>query len=122
LIQSIGTNTKMKLNTTKQYLYLADYYGYTLVTSADGTVTTKQYVTVPKQVTLALSVNLLGDLLIESPYKMQINGYLKMIIDRNGDEIYTDGVYEIFQTAPVLNGLAIKNGYQYRARIIAGQI
>lgn len=112
----------MKLNTTKQYLYLGDYYSYRLVTSADGTVTTKVYVTVPQQVTLALSVNLLGDLLIESPYKMQISGYLKMIIDRNGDEIYTDGVYEIFQTAPVLNGVGIKDGYQYRARIIAGQI
>ena len=112
----------MKLNTTKQYLYNADYYSYALVTSADGTVTTKQYVTAPSQVTLALSVNLLGDLIIESPYKMQQDGYLKRILDRNGDEIYENGVWRIFQTAPLLNGLGLKDGYKYRATIIEGNV
>lgn len=112
----------MKLNTTKQFLYLADYYSYTLITSADGTVTTRQYVIVPQQVSLALSVNLLGDLIIESQFKMQLDGYLKNVLDRNGDEIYESGVWKIFQTAPLLNGLGVKEGYKYRATIIEGNI
>ena len=112
----------MKLNTTKQYLYTGDYYSYALVTSADGTVTTRQYVTAPLQVTMSLSVNLLGDLVIESPYKMQLNSYIKNIVDRNGDEIYEAGVWEIIQTAPILNGIGLKEGYQYRAIIVEGNI
>jgi hypothetical protein len=112
----------MKLNTTKQYLYLADYYSYTIITSADGTVTTRQYVTVPQQVTVALSVNLLGELVAESSYKMQLDGYLKNVLDRNGDQIYENGVWQITQTAPILNGFAIKEGFKYRARLISGEI
>ena len=112
----------MKANTTKQYLYTGDSYAYTLVTSADGTVTEKRYDVVPTQVPLALTVNLLGDLVIESPTKMQINSYVQNIVDANGEEIYTGGVWEIFQTAPILGPMGIKGGYKYRARIIDGQI
>lgn len=112
----------MKLNTTKQYLYTGDYYSYTLVTSADGTVTTKQYVTAPSQVTMDLSVNFIGELVIESPYKMQLNSYVKNIVDRNNDEIYDGGVWQIIQTAPILNAIGIKEGYKYRAIIVEGNI
>ena len=112
----------MKANTTKEYLYSGNYYGYTLVTSADGTTTERIYNTFFTEVELALSVNLLGDLVIDSPAKMQLNGYLGNIVDRNGEEIYTDGVWEIFQTAPILGPSGIKAGYRYRARIIQGNI
>ena len=112
----------MKANTTKQYPYLGDYYGYTVVTSADGTVTENVYATVPTQVTLELSVILLGDLVIESQSKMQLNGYIKNIVDANDEEIYTDGEWRIFQTAPVLGPMGLKAGYRYRATIIAGNV
>lgn len=118
----------MKLNTTKNYFYLGDYYGYQLITSADGTVTTRQYVTVPAQVSMDITVNLnnntgtIGDLIIVSKYKMQLNGYLKNILDKNSEEIYEDGVWEIISTMPVLNALGIKEGYRYNAKIIAGNI
>lgn len=112
----------MKPNLTKTYPYTGDYYGYTLVTSADGTVTERQYVTFPDEVKLSLSVNLLGDLIIESETKFQINSYLKNIVDRNGEQIYDDGEWEIYQTAPLLSGLGTKEGYKYKARIIAGNI
>ena len=81
----------MKANTTKQYPYLGDYYGYTVVTSADGTVTENVYATVPTQVTLELSVNLLGDLVIESQSKMQLNGYIKNIVDANDEDLESGG-------------------------------
>ena len=84
----------MKANTTKQYPYLGDYYGYTVVTSADGTVTENVYATVPTQVTLELSVNLLGDLVIESQSKMQLNGYIKNIVDANTFKLVYDGLIE----------------------------
>lgn len=112
----------MKPIVAKQYPYSADYYGYRLVTSADGTVTEKQYDTIPITVKLALSVNLLGDLVIDSESKFQINSYLRNIVDRNGEEIYVDGVWEIYQTAPLLSTLGTKEGYRYRARLIDGLI
>ncbi len=112
----------MKSNVAKQYPYAGDYYSYTVRTSADGVVTERVYVGVPTQVFLSLSVNLLGDLVIDSETKFQINSYLKNIVDRNGEQIYTDGVWEIYQTAPLLSGLGTKEGYRYRARLIDGLI
>lgn len=112
----------MKANTTKQYPYTGDLYGYTQVTSADGSVTENVYTEVPTQVSLALSVNLLGDLVIESESKMQLNAYLANIVDANGEEIYIDGKWEIFQTAPLLGPMGLKAGYKYRARLIDGLI
>lgn len=52
----------MKPNTTREYYYTGDLYPYILVTSADGTVTTRQYNVVPDQVQLSLSVTILGQL------------------------------------------------------------
>jgi hypothetical protein len=112
----------MRANTTKQYLYTGDLYGYKLVTSADGLVTERVYDEIPVQVALALSVNLLGDLVIESESKMQLDAYLQNILDANGEEIYVGGQWQIFQTAPLLGPMGIKAGYKYRARIIAGNI
>lgn len=112
----------MKPVVAKQYPYTADYYSYTVITSADGTVTERRYVTIPTQVKLSLSVNLLGDLVIESDSKFQINSYLKNVVDKNGEQIYTNGVWEIYQTAPLLSGLGTKEGYKYRARLIDGLI
>lgn len=112
----------MRANTTKQYLYTGNLYGYTVVTSADGTTTENIYVEVPAKVSMALSVNLLGELVIESESKMQINSYVKNIVDANGDEIYTNGEWQIIQTAPLLGPMGLKAGYRYRAIIIAGAI
>jgi hypothetical protein len=112
----------MKPALTKQYPYAGDYYSYTLRTSADGTITERVYTGVPTQAALALSVNLLGDLVIESESKFQINSYLKNVVDRNGEQIYVDGVWEIYQTAPLLSALGTKEGYRYRARLIDGLI
>ena len=112
----------MKTNLTKTYPYVGDYYSYTIRTSADGVVTEKVYTGVPTQVAMALSINLLGDLVVESETKFQINSYLKNILDRNGEQIYTDGVWEIYQTAPLLSAIGIKEGYKYRARLIDGLI
>lgn len=112
----------MKANTTMQYPYTGDHYAYRQVTSADGTVTTNQYNTVPVSVDLALTVNLLGELVIESQTKMQINAYVKNIKDANGEEIYTGGEWKITQTAPVLGPMGLKGGYRYRAILIAGAI
>ena len=112
----------MKPIVAKQYPYTGDYYSYTLITSADGTVTERRYATIPTEVRLSLSVNLLGDLVIESESKFQINSYLKNVVDRNGEQIYTDGVWEIYQTAPLLSGLGTKEGYKYKARLIEGNI
>ena len=112
----------MKPNTTREYYYTGDLYPYIIVTSPDGTVTTRQYNVVPEVVPLSLSVTLLGQLAIESPAKMQLNAYLKNIKDRNGEEIYTNGKWQIVQTAPLLGPLGIKSGYQYRADLIEGEI
>lgn len=112
----------MKINTTKPYHFTGDLYGYELITSADGTVTETRYVTVPTQVSMSITVNLLGELIIESPNKMQINSYLRNIVDKNGEEIYVNGGWKVTQTAPLLNSLGEKAGYKYRAVLFEGQI
>lgn len=112
----------MKANTTKQYLYTGDLYGYKQVTSADGTVTENVYDEVPTQVKMILSVNLLGELVIESQSKMQLNAYLQNVTDANNEEIYTGGQWQITRTAPYLGPMGLKDGYQYRATLINGQI
>ena len=112
----------MKSNTTVQYPYTGDLYGYILVTSADGTVTQKDYDTVPTQVAMSLDVNLLGQLIIKSQAKMQLDAYLELVKDANGEEIYVGGKWQIIQTAPILGPNGIKGGYQYRANLIDGQI
>lgn len=112
----------MKANTTKQYPYTGDLYGYTQVTSADGSVTENVYTEVPSIVTMRLSVNLLGELVIESQSKMQLNAYLSNVVDANGDEIYVGGQWKVTRTAPFLGPMGLKDGYQYRATLIDGQI
>jgi hypothetical protein len=107
-------------NTLKTYNYLVDYYSYVLVTSADGTVTTKDYVTVPNTYAVAISTSFIGDIVVLSNEKMQISGYLKNLRDRNGNEVYPDGIWEIRQTQPVLNALGIAEGYKYKAKIVDG--
>ena len=112
----------MKSNTTKSYPYSGKYYGYSLVTSADGTVTERKYDEFFTIINMALTVNLLGELVIESESKMQLNGYIREVLDKNDENIYVDGVWQIIQTAPLLGPLGIKGGYKYRARLIEGQI
>jgi hypothetical protein len=112
----------MKPNLAKQYPYTADYYGYRIITSADGTVTTREYDITPTQVTTSLSVNLLGELVIDSETKMQLNGYLKNVKDKVGEQIYQNGQWQIIQTAPILSAIGTKEGYRYRAILIAGEI
>lgn len=112
----------MKANTTKQYPYTGDLYGYTQTTSADGSVTENVYDEIPTQVSMRLSVNMLGELVIESQSKMQLNANLSNVIDANGEEIYLGGQWQITRTAPFLGPMGLKDGYQYRASLINGQI
>lgn len=112
----------MKSNTTKNYPYTGNYYGYELVTSEDGTVTERVYNEFFTVIQMSLTTNLLGELVIESESKMQLNGYIKAVLDKNDEEVYIDGVWQITQTAPILGPLGIKGGYKYRARLIEGQI
>ena len=112
----------MKANTTKEYPYTGQYFVYTFVTSEDQTVTERVYNTYFTNVNMSLSVNLLGELVIDSSTKMQIDGRIENLLDRNEEEIYTGGVWQITQTAPILGPHGVKGGYRYRARLIEGAI
>lgn len=105
-----------------KYNYTAEYYGYTKVTSADGSVTENVYTEVPEQIILALSTTFTGDIVILTNSKLQKAGYVANIQDRNGTEIYIDGRWEIKSTQPVVNALGIVEGYKYKAKIISGDI
>ncbi|CAB4191009.1 hypothetical protein UFOVP1212_4 [uncultured Caudovirales phage] len=111
----------MKSNATKEYYFTADWYGYKKKTGAEGVEYT-EYTQVPQEVAITLAVNITGDLVIDSETKMQINSYLKNLRDRAGDEIYTDGEWQIVQTQPLIDPMGYKDGYRYRAKIIAGDI
>lgn len=110
----------MLFNTLKTFNYFVDYYSYSLVTSADGLVTSKLYSTVPQTYAVGISTSFIGDIIVLSDEKMQIEGYLKNLRDRNNREVYVDGVWEIRQTQPLLNALGISEGYKYKAKIIDG--
>lgn len=112
----------MKPNLTKQYPFTGDYYSYIIITSADGTVTERRYTTIPTEVKMALSINLLGELVIDSPTKMQLDGKLKNVVDKNGEEIYEAGEWQIGRVAPNLSALGTKEDYRYYAKIIGGII
>lgn len=112
----------MKANTTKEYYFTADYYGYTVITSADGLVSNNVYSTTPRPISMTLAVNITGDLVMDSESKMQINGYLKNVLDRAGEEIYTGGEWIIVQTQPIIDPMGYKDGYRYRAKILSGDI
>ena len=111
----------MKNSTGKEYYYTGDYWGYTRSLNSDGVTYTYNYF-FNRKVKMTLSINLLGELIISSQDKMQLDGKIKNIVDRNQEEIYTDGVWKITQTAPLLASLGIKDGYQYRAILVEGQI
>lgn len=113
----------MKPLVAKQYPYTGDYYGYVVIANPnDPDQTSRQYATIPTKVKMSLSTNLLGELLIDSESKMQLAGLLKNIVDKNGEEIYDAGEWEIIQTMPLLSAIGTKEGYQYRADLIGGQI
>jgi len=82
----------MLFNTYQPYHYLVDYYSYESITSADGTVTSRNYLTVPVTVAVGISTSFIGDLVILSNAKMQKDGLLKNLRDRNNDEVYPDGI------------------------------
>lgn len=110
----------MKSNLTREYHYTGDYWGYTQIQNQDGSITRNYFFN--RKVKMLLSVNLLGELVIISQEKMQLNGKIKNIVDKIGQEIYTDGEWTITQTAPLLGPLGTKDGYQYRAELTAGNI
>lgn len=112
----------MLFNTYKSYPYTVDYYSYTLITSADGTVTTKRYVTIPTQIKVNLSTSFTGDLIILTKEKLQKNGILKNVVDKNGKEIYENSEWEIQSTMPTTISVGLVEGYKYQAKIISGDI
>lgn len=112
----------MKPDTVKNYPFTADYYGYRVVTSADGTVSENVYDVVPTPVNIIFSVNFVGELAIESQSKFQIDSVLRNIRDKSNTEIYENGVWSVTQTMPKINSLYLKDGYAYRATLISGDI
>ena len=105
-----------------KYNYSGDYYGYTVVTSADGTVSEKRYNEFFTKITFSLSTSFIGDIVILTDSKLQNTGRIQNITDRNGNLVYQDGVWEISQTQPVVNAMGIVEGYKYKAKIISGDI
>jgi hypothetical protein len=110
----------MIFNAIKNYYYSAEYYSYEEVTSADGSVTERVYTEVPEKFKLALTTSFIGDLIILSDKKLQIDGYIGNLLDKNGEEVFVDGVWKITQTQPILNALGFSEGFKYKAKILSG--
>lgn len=112
----------MLFNAYKRYNYLADVYSYVLITSADGTVTQKEYDVVPTEHRVQISTSFSGDLVILATEKFQKDAYVQNIRDRNNNEIYEDGIWQISSTQPITNALGLVEGYKYKAKIIGGEV
>lgn len=111
----------MLFNTINNYKYTADTYGYTIVTNPDGT-TSNLYSTNPFSIQAGLSTTFVGDVLISTKTKLQKATLLRNIRDRQGTLVYENGVWEIYQTQPILNAAGITEGYRYKARLISGDV
>lgn len=125
----------MKFFTTRKFPFIGDYYSYKTVTTANGTVSTKVYSTVPQKIKFNMAVNIvmggevnvtnsdLGSTFIDSLTKMQIDGVIKNILDAKGNVLYEGGgEWKITQSAPYLGPNGIEDGYKYRLVQIAGNI
>ena len=112
----------MLFNAYKSYPYTADYFSYTLITSADGTVTEKRYAISPVEIKANISTTYNGDLVIITKEKLQKSGYIANVTDRNGNQIYQNGVWEITQTMPATLAVGVISSYKYKAKIISGDI
>lgn len=114
----------MLFNTLKKfkYTYSADYYGYITKTGQDGTTTEKAYDLVATPINLALSTSFIGDIIILTDAKLQNAGVIRNIKDRNDNQVYVDGVWEIKSTQPIVNAVGIIDGYKYKAKIISGDV
>jgi hypothetical protein len=112
----------MLFNTVKNRNYTVDYKGYTIITSADGTVTTKRYDTIPTSIKVQISTSFTGDLIILADEKLQLEGYLENLVDRNGNIVYEDALWRISSTQPVVNAVGLVEGYKYKAKIISGNV
>lgn len=114
----------MLFNAYRTYPFTADYYSYVLETTAgeQGQVVDRIYTQTPTEIKLSLTTSYIGDLLIFTKSKMQLDGKIKNLRDKNGVEIYDDGEWEITQTQPLTNAMGFVTGYRYRAQIIAGNV
>jgi hypothetical protein len=110
----------MLLSAFKTGNYVGQVYSYTQ-TVVDN-VTTPVYAELPTAVRMNVSTNLLGEIVIYTDTKMQINSKIKSIVDRKNNQIYTNGTWLVVETQPVLNALGFSEGYKYRAQLIDGAI
>lgn len=109
-------------STYKRFNYKVDLYKYILVTSADGSVTQKQYDTFPTEYDVQISTSFIGDLVILANEKFQKDSLIENLRDRNGNQIYTNGEWQITSTQPVTNAMGIVEGYKYKAKLISGDV
>jgi len=112
----------MLFNTVKNRNYTVDYRGYTTITSADGVVTEKRYALVGTPVRVQISTSFTGTLIILADEKLQLDGYLENLVDRNGTAVYDGALWRISSTQPVVNAVGLVEGYKYKANIISGNI
>jgi hypothetical protein len=111
----------MLFNTINTYNYTADTYGYTVVNNSDGT-TSNIYSTNPIPISAAVSTTFVGDILISTSSKLQRATLIRNIADRQGNPIYTNAIWEVYQSQPILNAAGIAEGYRYKARLISGDV
>jgi len=125
----------MKFNTVRKFPYAADYYSYKNVSTANGTVITKVYGTVPTKIFISMSVDLalggaatvtgsdLGSVFIDCLTKLQIGGILKNITDAKNNIMYEGGgSWIVTMSAPYLGPNGIQEGYKYRLAQIEGNV
>jgi len=109
----------MLLHTVKNYQYVIDYYSYTRTTNVDN-VTTIDYAINPTAIRAGINTTMTGDIIVLTKEKLQIEGLLKNIIDRNSNQVFQNGVWAITQTQPLVNTFGYVEGYRYRAKIVSG--
>lgn len=107
----------MKLNTTKQYNLSVDYY--TFIDTPSGNTTVRTY-SLDSTIKVSTSGNIIGNLIILADEVLLLGGQLKNLVDRAGNQVLPDAVWQITTVQPIVNALGYLDGYKYKAIAVSG--
>ena len=113
----------MRLNTVRKYTFSAAYSGYTVFEDLDTGAQLKTYQSPPIQIKCWIVNNALGELSLHTKAKLQNDGALSALIDKNNELLYpigtlTGAIWRIIEGMPMLDSLGNVYEYKYRCQMI----
>ena len=112
----------MKLNTLRKYNFTAKYAGYTTFQDPDTGAEQRTYLA-PVQIKCWVVNNALGELVLHTQARLQNDGSVSELLDKNGDLVYPIGtlagaVWRVIEGMPMYDTFGNVYAYKYRCLMI----